>query len=733
MRPRSRFLRLALACSLFAAVLGAQADPDEYWMSVSLDPGARAIRGEQQITWTNRSGAPTEELRFHLYLNAFRDQRTTFMREAGPAFRAQWRAHDFGSIRLQSLIVERGSERVELSAQCKPISPDDGNPHDATVLLVPLPAAVGPDERIRIRTRFEALLPKAHRRTGWIPGGGIFAMQWFPKLGVLGEGGRWQCHQFHANTEFFSGFATYDVSVELPRSWVIGATGGLGTEIENAVPDRARKVVRFRQANVHDFAFVADPQFRVHRRTWQPTPAILARHETAQPVELLLLLHPEHDRGVQAARHFEAVECGLAFFGERFGPYPYPTLTIVDPGSDVFGRSYGGGMEYPTLITCGTRLFLHARELVPESVTVHEFGHQYWYGLSANDESEESWLDEGINSYSENRAQQLHYGSKVAPVHVTRFGLLPLAGVTAPMQPERGLLSLHHLPGMHRLPGDVGSALAGLRFRGRLIPDSPLLELLALQPTATQLREVSRDLHAFDRARMLAADNPDPLVLPAWKYASRTSYVTNSYSRPATLLVTLERLAGRTRWWDFLRAFHEQARFRHPTTAEFRGLLAERCGPAVADFFARASEPQAEFDYGVASVETSPGLATVTVRRYGNLRGDVRVRFRFVGRPDEWRTIPAAEPGPLWQFRFEDETNGAPWGRLVDVWVDPPAFDMAGEEMEARTGPVGVYLLDANLLNNAWRAAPDRQPARYRAIRALLQAQTMLTFAGFAG
>ena len=48
--------------------------------------------------------------------------------------------------------------------------------------------------------------------------------------------------------------------------------------------------------------------------------------------------------------------------------------------------------------------------LVPELVTQHEFGHQYWYGMVATNEFEEAWLDEGINSYMETKGMDALYG-----------------------------------------------------------------------------------------------------------------------------------------------------------------------------------------------------------------------------------------------------------------------------------------------------------------------------------
>ena len=33
-------------------------------------------------------------------------------------------------------------------------------------------------------------------------------------------------------------------------------------------------------------------------------------------------------------------------------------------------------------------------------MTVHECGHQFWYGLVGNNEFEHAWIDEGLNTFS---------------------------------------------------------------------------------------------------------------------------------------------------------------------------------------------------------------------------------------------------------------------------------------------------------------------------------------------
>jgi len=68
-------------------------------------------------------------------------------------------------------------------------------------------------------------------------------------------------------------------------------------------------------------------------------------------------------------------------------------------------------MEYPTLITAGTAYGLPEGLRLVEMVIIHEFGHNYWYHMLASNEFEESWLDEGINSYTENQIISDYYGT----------------------------------------------------------------------------------------------------------------------------------------------------------------------------------------------------------------------------------------------------------------------------------------------------------------------------------
>ena len=238
-------------------------------------------------------------------------------------------------------------------------------------------------------------MPRTFARTGAI-GNFYFVGQWFPKIGVLEDTG-WNCHQFHSATEFFADFGTYDVRLTVPQGWIVGATG-VERDRRDEADGRPRRIIISRTTST------ISPGRRA-RITSSGTRRF--EHPTLPPVDMRLLLQPEH--AGQADRHFAAARAALKYYGEWFGPYPYGHLTIVDPA----WQSGAAGMEYPTLITAGTRWLAPADTNVPEGVAVHEAGHQFWYGIVATNEFEHAWMDEGFNTYS--TARVAGAGVRAAP------------------------------------------------------------------------------------------------------------------------------------------------------------------------------------------------------------------------------------------------------------------------------------------------------------------------------
>ena len=357
-----------------------------YIIDAKYDPDKHSVDATETLTYHNLTGQPLDRFPFHLYLNGFQPK-ATWVREAhrdgnfrSTTFEDAWDPKDSGSNDVTSLeVVGMG----DLTKQIKFVSPDDTNPDDKTVFEVQLPRPVPPGQDVVFKIKFHAVFPEVIARTGY-KRTFLLAGQWFPKVGVWWHGA-WNCHQFHAMTEFFADFGTFDVNITLPKSYVIGATGVQTGETQNA---DGTKTVAFHAEDVHDFAWTADPNFKVVDSEF---------NGSVGATKIRLLTYQGHKSSWD--RYISIMQQTMKRFDEWYGPYPYAQITVVDP---PHGAEEAGGMEYPTFITGDTFWWaFKGQYLFPEGVTEHEFGHQYWYGMVATNEFENAWLDEGINSYTE--------------------------------------------------------------------------------------------------------------------------------------------------------------------------------------------------------------------------------------------------------------------------------------------------------------------------------------------
>jgi hypothetical protein len=603
-----------------------------YAINARLDPGSRTLTGDELLTWRNLASIPASTLQFHLYYNAWRNTRSTWMRErllAGDRDALARPESDWGWIDVTSIrVIGRGGTPADLTSRMRYVAPDDGNKDDRTVMEVPLEQPVGPGETINVQIAWSARVPRTFARTGAI-GNFYFIAQWFPKIGVFEDTG-WNSHQFHASTEFFADFGTYDVKLTVPRGWMVGATG---TEQGRRDEADGTTTHHYRQDDVHDFAWTTSPDYVERRARFE--------HPVLPPAEMRLLLQPEHVG--QAERHFEATRATLRYYGEWFGPYPYGHITIVDPA----WQSGAGGMEYPTLFTAGTRWLAPPHSTQPESVTVHEAGHQFWYGIVASNEFEHAWLDEGLNTFSTARVMDV----ALSPNYYTK------------------------------------------RYFGTFVPwrfkDLPLT------------REIDGNrLGAF---RPVASY--DAQSTPSWQYwPGSASAIT--YNKTSLWLHTLERMIG----WDTLQramsTYFSRWSFRHPKPEDFFRIVNETSGRDLTWFFDQVHRSSSTFDYGVDTFRSVPNIArgyfgdppartfsasegnsdsyrtTVVVRRFGDGQFPVDVRVRFEnGEETSWR----------WDGRDR-------WKRFE---IDKPSRGSF-----VQVDPERVLLLDLNYTNNSAALEP---------------------------
>ena len=356
----------------------------DYTIDVNLDTGSHELTGRERVEFTNASTKALDELWWHLYLNAFANDRTTFFR-GGVGGRGSELPDHWGYTDLKSMkLVLEGSEPVELW----PTHFDrERSSEDRTDVRIALPRSIAPGERATLLIEFHARLPEVVERTGY---GGSFHMiaQWFPKLAKLEPTGAFAHFPFHHYSEFYADYGRYDVTVRVPESFAVVATG----EREDDRVEDGRRVVRHVQNDVHDFAFAAWDKFRFLERT------VSGRR--------ILVAYPPGFDAV-ARRELEVASVALDEFSNAYVRYPYRVLSVVHPPAGV---EEAGGMEYPTLITTGGAWWTPPVFRDVELVTVHELGHQWFYGLFGSNEFASPFLDEGFNTYAEGRWMHDHYG-----------------------------------------------------------------------------------------------------------------------------------------------------------------------------------------------------------------------------------------------------------------------------------------------------------------------------------
>jgi hypothetical protein len=353
-------------------------------------------------------------------------------------------------------------------------------------------------------------------------------------------------------------------------------------------------------------------------------------------------------------------------------------------------------------------------------VTVHEFGHQFWYGLTANDEFQHAWLDEGFNTFSTQRVLARGWPTPLTMhemLGVERIGRAPLT-LPAPTAGDlRGILTLSRWESPELI--FLGPLSFELRRRSSLERWVAELPPLTYQPQVLDDAVLSlRTAHERDWSQ--------PLAHPTWDLAEEPMRRVNAYRRPALTLESFARMMGEEAWTRTLRLYHARTRFRHAQPEDLLQAM-QAVAPQAALTAAGARLPldwsalweqayrgNERLDYGVMEFAQRADGETWTldlgVRNYGGFRAPVEIRLTWEDGAHEIFLWDGA--GELWQKRIERSPQ-----RAVALVVDP----------ERR------LLLDRNWLNNARQAAPDVARARHAALRVWLWAQQVLHHAGGIG
>jgi hypothetical protein len=386
----------------------------DYVIDADLDTGTHDLSGRERITFVNRSAKAVEELWLHLYMNGFSSDRTTFFREAnggrGTTIPERWGFSELKSVRVDfgdGALEELWPARFDAAASSE----------DRTDVRLALPKALEPGRAIAVHVEFHVQLPTVVERTGY---GGSFHMvaQWFPKLAKLEPSGDFAHFPFHHFSEFYADYGRYEVTMRVPEAFEVVATGERAEErVEGG-----RRVVRHVQDDVHDFAFAAWDKFR-----FLDDEVAGKRVRVAYP--------PGFD--AVARRELAVVRDALVAYGSWYAPYPYRMISVVHPPAGV---EEAGGMEYPTLITTGGAWHTPPGVRSIELVTVHELGHQWFYGIFGSNELAHPFLDEGFNTFAEARWMRERMGDASA------VSLGPITVADELLQAATSALAVAHRP-----------------------------------------------------------------------------------------------------------------------------------------------------------------------------------------------------------------------------------------------------------------------------------------------
>ncbi|MCJ7581225.1 MAG: M1 family metallopeptidase [Candidatus Aminicenantes bacterium] len=524
------------------------------------------------------------------------------------------------------MLRDENFEEIDLKPDLEFRSPDDGNPFDKTVFTVKLPQGIQPGQSITVRISFQSKIPSPISRTG-VYKDNYFIAQWFPKLGVFQEG-QWNCHQYHSSSEYFADYGTYDVSITIPSKFVIGATGEHRVQIGN---EDGTTTHHFYQHSVHDFAWTASPHLLEYKEDYE--------FSSGKSTEITLLLQPEHKK--IKGRYLNAVKNAIKYSSLFYGDYPYTTATCVDPGYN----SRSGGMEYPTFFTGGAYFLTRNGIPRPEGVTIHEFGHGYFYGLVGSNEFENPWMDEGFTSFLDTEVYYAAYGE---PVFSKSYFGIPVT------------------------------------FKGIKIP--------------IESDGISRHRQTY---------NMDPLQRYSWEFMEGGSYGANSYSKAELMLRTLKRFMGKDLFAAMIKDYSLRWWFKHPKPNDFYDVVSEYVGEDMSWFLDQFIYGSEKLDYATADISNlrpvqprgmfdgeykesgeNNGLDTfesaVLIRRLGEVKLPVEVKIFF-------------EDG---------ETVMENWDGL-NRWIKFN-FNRSSPIIKAVVDPDFKLVLDINRTNNSLKTKPNR-------------------------
>ncbi len=368
----------------------------KYNMNIDVDVNTNRFTGKQRLEYSNNSPVVLNKVFYHLYWNAFQPNSSMDARsqELGKVLvngRPDWdgRVRD----RIANLKPDEIGYQKIISLKMNGV-PQPFKYHE-TILEVFLTKSIAAKSKVVFEMEFETQVPLQIRRSGRDnPTTGVrYSMsQWYPKLCEYDYEG-WHPTPYVAR-EFYGVWGDFDVTINIEKTYKLGATGVLmnaneigwgydaaGTELK--ATDKQKRSWHFVGENIHDFVWTADPEYK----------HLVYKMPNGGPTLHSIYNYKENDPKNDSAwaKVLTAAATALPFIEKTFGKYPYPQYSFIQGGD--------GGMEYPmATLLAGPGL----------GTVFHEWLHSWYQMMLGTNESMYAWMDEGFTSYAEDQVSKFY-------------------------------------------------------------------------------------------------------------------------------------------------------------------------------------------------------------------------------------------------------------------------------------------------------------------------------------
>lgn len=385
-----------------------------YTIDVSLNDKEHTLDAFEKLEYINNSPDTLKFIWFHLWPNAYKNDKT--------AYTDQTLENDNTKFYFSDKEQKGYINRLDFKVNNITATIEDHPQHIDIVKLI-LPSPLAPGQKTTITTPFHVKLPYNFSRGGH-DGESYQATQWYPKPAVYDKNG-WHPMPYLDQGEFYSEFGNFDVSITVPKNYVVAATGELQNAEEKewlktrsnftwkpsvqkqkntagqiktvtaSFPESSpeTKTLQYKQNNIHDFAWFADKRFIVKHDT--------LGLKSGKIIEIFSYYTSSENTAWTNAVHF--TKNAVMHYSDLVGEYPYNIVSVVEGP-----ESFGGGMEYPTITVISPTA--NVKEL--DNTIAHEVGHNWFYGVLASNERDHPWMDEGINSYYDAKYSFNKYGQQ---------------------------------------------------------------------------------------------------------------------------------------------------------------------------------------------------------------------------------------------------------------------------------------------------------------------------------